>query len=418
MTNWSVFKFGGNSLKDIDSLKKAIELVSDFGKDPLLIVVSAMAKTTNSLEAYLEAKINGDEILAKSILDEVINFHFQLSESMGLLDQTLKLGLEGEWNRIQGVPSDFAYDKRYDAIVSAGEIVSSMILHAAIQTKHPQSSWLDSRRVISTNNNHRRAEIDLLTTEHNIQNDLKNEQGIWITQGFIGFSMENQDYTTLGREGSDYSAAIFAYALNAEELTIWKDVPGLMSGDPKVFENVRLLEEVPYEEAIELAFFGASVIHPKTVQPLKSRNIILHVRSFLNNESKATKIGNFKKLKPVVPCLIKKSNQVMLSIRTKDLSFLSEGQLSEIYNIFSDIGLIVNLAQHGAASATFSVSNDHIILPLVLLKLQEYKVEIENNLVLYTVRYSDEVSRNWLYMKGKPKMEQRSLNIDRVLLSE
>ena len=145
MTNWSVFKFGGNSLKDIDSLKKAIELVSDFGKDPLLIVVSAMAKTTNSLEAYLEAKINGDEILAKSILDEVIKFHFQLSESMGLWDQTLKLGLEGEWNRIQGVPSDFPYDKRYDAIVSAGEIVSSMILHAAIQTKHPQSSWLDSR---------------------------------------------------------------------------------------------------------------------------------------------------------------------------------------------------------------------------------------------------------------------------------
>ncbi len=418
MTNWSVFKFGGNSLKDVNSLKKAIELVSNFGKDPLLIVVSAMAKTTNSLEAYLEAKITGDKILAKSILDKVMDFHFQLSESMGLLDQTLKLGLEGEWNRIQVVPSDLTYDQQYDAIVSAGEMVSSIILHAAIQTKHPQSSWLDSRQIISTNSNHRRAEIDLLTTEHNIQNDLKNQQGIWITQGFIGSSMETQEYTTLGREGSDYSAAIFAYALNAGELTIWKDVPGVMSGDPKVFENVKLLEEVPYEEAIELAFFGASVIHPKTIQPLQSRDIVLHVRSFLKNESKATKIANFKDLKPIVPCLIKKANQVMLSIRTKDLSFLSEGQLSRIYNIFSDIGLVVNLTQHSAVSAIFSVSNDHIVLPLVLLKLQEYEVKIENNLALYTVRYSDEISRKWLDLKGIPKMEQRSLNLDQVLLND
>ena len=418
MANWSVFKFGGNSLKDMDSLKKAIELVSDFANDPLLIVVSAMGKTTNSLESYLEAKIIGDMILAKSILENVINFHFQLSKSMGLLDQTLKLGLEGEWSRIQRVSSDLSYDKQYDVIVSAGEIVSSIILHAAIQTRHPHCSWLDSRRIISTNSNHRRAEIDLKTTEHNVQNDLKNQRGIWITQGFIGRSMETQEYTTLGREGSDYSAAIFAYALKAVELTIWKDVPGLMSGDPKVFENVKLLEEVPYEEAIELAFFGASVIHPKTIQPLKSRDIILHVRSFLKNESKATKIANFKELKPIVPCLIKKSNQVMLSIRTKDLSFLSEGQLSGIYNIFSDIGLVVNLAQHGAVSAIFSVSNDCRVLPLVLLKLKEYKVEIENNLVLYTVRYSDDISSKWLRLKGKPKMEQRSFNIDQVLLSE
>ena len=284
MTNWSVFKFGGNSLKDQKSLERAIDLVSEFGNGRLLIVVSAMGKSTNALESYLEARINKDLNLENQIWQELKDFHIEISKSLNLFDEVLRLGIEGELNRIRKLSIDSPYERLYDSIVSAGEILSSIILHAAIQTKFPNASWLDSRMVVKTNSSHKRAEINLEYTERSIHDKLINQQGVWISQGFIGASEQTKETTTLGREGSDYSAAIFAYSLKAKELTIWKDVPGLMSGDPKFFRNVQLLHEVPYDEAMQMAFFGASVIHPKTIQPLKSRNIVLHVRSFFDNQ--------------------------------------------------------------------------------------------------------------------------------------
>ncbi|CAI8343359.1 MAG: Lysine-sensitive aspartokinase 3 [Owenweeksia sp. TMED14] len=418
MTNWSVFKFGGNSLKDSKSLNKALDIVSDCGKSPLLIVVSAMSKTTNSLEEYLQAKVIGDSVLANRILEKIKSFHFHLADSLNLTDETLKLGLSGEWDRIEKASSDLPFDRHYDEVISAGEIVSSIILHAAIQTRYPTASWLDARMVVRTNSNHRRADINLIDTEKNIHEKLISQSGVWITQGFIASSSDNGQCTTLGREGSDYSAAIFASVLGANELTIWKDVPGLMSGDPKVFNDVKLLEEVPYEEAMELAFYGASVIHPKTIQPLYQRNITLYIRSFLDRNLKETRVSNYKSLKPMVPCLIRKLDQVMLSIRTNDLSLMTEGQFSDVHNTFSNIGLVVNLVQRVAARIVFIVSNHHIVLPLALEQLSDYNVKVEKDLVLYTVKYSDENSRKWLAQKGIFKMEQRTESVYQILLKE
>jgi aspartate kinase len=346
------------------------------------------------------------------------DFHIEISKSLNLFDEVLRLGIEGELNRIRKLSIDSPYERLYDSIVSAGEILSSIILHAAIQTKFPNASWLDSRMVIKTNSSHKRAEINLEYTERSIHDKLINQQGVWISQGFIGASEQTKETTTLGREGSDYSAAIFAYSLKAKELTIWKDVPGLMSGDPKFFRNVQLLHEVPYDEAMEMAFFGASVIHPKTIQPLKSRNIVLHVRSFFDNQSRATQISNFNFLKPKIPCFLRKSNQTMIEVKSKDLSFVSDGQLSDIYNIFSNIGLTVNLAQHSATKGTFCISSEPRLIAIAVSKLNSYDVFLENDLVLYTIRNPNEESKNWLTRKGQPKMEQSSATMDQALLLE
>ena len=418
MTNWSVFKFGGNSLKDQESLERAIDLVSEFGNGRLLIVVSAMGKSTNALESYLEARINKDLILENRIWQELKDFHIEISKSLNLFDEMLRLGIEGELNRIRKQSIDSPYERLYDSIVSAGEILSSIILHAAIQTKFPNASWLDSRMVIKTNSSHKRADINLEYTERCIQDKLKNQKGVWISQGFIGASEQTKETTTLGREGSDYSAAIFAYSLKAKELTIWKDVPGLMSGDPKFFRNVQLLHEVPYDEAMEMAFFGASVIHPKTIQPLKRRDIVLNVGSFFDNKSKATKISNFNFLKPKIPCFLRKSNQTMIEVKSKDLSFLSAVQFSDIYNIFSNIGLTVNLAQHSATKGIFCISSEPRLIATAASKLNSYDIFLENDLVLYTIRNPDAESKNWLKRKGQPMMEQSSTRMDQALLLE
>ena len=418
MTNWSVFKFGGNSLKDKESLEKAIDLVSEFGNGRLLIVVSAMGKSTNVLESYLEARINKDWISENRIWQELKDFHIDISKSINLFDEVLRSGIEGELNRIRKLSIDLPFERLYDSIVSAGEILSSLILHAAIQTKFPNAAWLDSRMVIKTNTSHKRAEVNLKHTERSIQEKLINQEGVWISQGFMGASEQTRETTTLGREGSDYSAAIFAYSLKAKELTIWKDVPGLMSGDPKFFKNVQLLHEVPYDEAIEMAFFGASVIHPKTIQPLKSRNIVLHIRSFFDNELKATQISGFNFLKPKVPCFLRRSNQTMLVVKSKDLNFLSDGQLNDIYNMFLDIGLTVNLAQHSSTKSTFCISSEPRLLSQAILKLNSFDVFLENDLVLYTIKNPDEESKKWLSRKGQPKMERSSSVMDQALLTK
>ena len=217
MTNWSVFKFGGNSLKDQESLERAIDLVSEFGNGRLLIVVSAMGKSTNALESYLEARINKDLNLENQIWQELKDFHIEISKSLNLFDEVLRLGIEGELNRIRKLSIDLPYERLYDSVVSAGEILSSIILHAAIQTKFPNASWLDSRMVIKTNSSHKRAEINLEYTERSIHDKLINQQGVWISQGFIGASEQTKETTTLGREGSDYSACLLYTSDAADE---------------------------------------------------------------------------------------------------------------------------------------------------------------------------------------------------------
>ncbi len=417
MSTWSVFKFGGASVKDAAALRNAIRVVRDFGHSPLVVVVSAMGKTTNALEAYLQQREQGFEAEAAKNLEALIAYHAGIAQEVGIWDQVLEAKVNTEWQRIAALATDAPYGQRYDATVSAGEVVSSLILQAALQSGGVSAGWIDARKVVKTNADHRRATVDWDETEGAITGALTQE-GVYVTQGFIASGPKGQT-TTLGREGSDYSAAIFAYSLHAGELTIWKDVPGVLSGDPKVFQNVELLREIPYTEAIELAFYGASVIHPKTIQPLQGRGIVLHVRSFLDPSLPATRIAEVPALDPLVPCWIQKSNQVVFTVGTRDLSFLSEGHLAEVYRTFSDAGLLVNLAQHAAVSSRFCVTADRIAVPKALQTLElRYRVTVEEGLCLYTVRRPHEAARQWLQERGALRFEQRSGLVDQVVLKE
>ena len=415
MSAWSVFKFGGASVKDIPALRNAVQVVRRHGRSPLIVVVSAMGKTTNALEAYLQQRELGDLSAAEAILSELQSFHIDMAQGLGLWDGALPAQISAEWARVASIDPSMPYGRRYDAIVSAGEVVSSLILHAALCAGGLDAHWADARQMIKTNADHRRAVVDWEATEKGVQTILTHP-GIYVTQGFIASGPENR-ITTLGREGSDYSAAIFAYALHASELTIWKDVPGVLSGDPKFFSDVLLLEQIPYSTAIELAFYGASVIHPKTIQPLQGRGIVLHVRSFLHPDAPATRIGAFDALIPEVPCWIRKANQIMITVGTHDLSFLSEGHLAEVYRIFSDLGLLVNLAQHAAVSSRFCVTADRVTVPKAVSELKaNYRVQLMEDLTLFTVHRPDEGARTWLSNQGQILLDQRSGVVDQVVI--
>ncbi len=415
MSDWSVFKFGGASLKDISALQNAVRVVRDYGQTPLVVVVSAMGKTTNALEEYLQQRERDNQQGAEAVLADVRAFHTELAQGLGLWSHALEEQVSAEWQRIASIDPSIPYGQRYDAIVSAGEVVSSYILQAALRFRGIEAHWVDARRMIRTNADHRRALVDWDATEISVHTFL-NSPGIYVTQGFIA-SGPAQQITTLGREGSDYSAAILAYALHASELTIWKDVPGVLSGDPKFFSDVVLLENIPYATAIELAFYGASVIHPKTIQPLQGRGIVLHVRSFLNPDLPATRIGAVPQLVPEVPCWIRKANQVVITVGTRDLSFLSEGHLAQVYRIFSDMGLLVNLAQHAAVSSRFCVTADRVTVPRAVEALQtDYRVEVLEDLTLFTVHRYDEAARNWLAQQGDILLDQRSGVVEQVVM--
>lgn len=404
-------------MKDAAALHNAIRVVRDYGQSPLVVVVSAMGKTTNALEAYLQQREQGFEAEAEKNLESVIAYHAGIAQEVGIWSEALEAKVNAEWQRIAALDTIAPYGQRYDATVSAGEVVSSLILQAALQSGGVDAGWIDARKVVKTNADHRRATVDWDATEGAISEAISRE-GVYVTQGFIASGPKGQT-TTLGREGSDYSAAIFAYALHAGELTIWKDVPGVLSGDPKVFQNVELLREIPYTEAIELAFYGASVIHPKTIQPLQGRNIVLHVRSFLDPGLPATRIAQVPALEPLVPCWIQKPNQVVFTVGTRDLSFLSEGHLAEVYRTFSDAGLLVNLSQHAAVSSRFCVTADRIAVPKALQALEaRYRVSVEEGLCLYTVRRPHEEARLWLQQRGELRFEQRSGLVDQVVLKE
>lgn len=418
MKAWSVYKFGGASVKDAEALQNAVKLVRDWSKSPLVMVVSAMGKTTNALENYLQYCTFNQKAEAASELDRIKNFHEEIAKAIGVWQPALVNALDQAWKAVEGVDPNQSYGIRYDATISVGEIVSSLILQAALQKGGIEAGWLDARKLVKTNADHRRAVVDWEATEAAIQQALSAPTGIYVTQGFIASGPEGQ-VTTLGREGSDYTAAIFAYALSAVELTIWKDVQGVLSGDPKVFDQVELLREIPYTEAIELAFYGASVIHPKTIQPLQGRGIVLHVRSFLHPALPATRISGVEKLEPEIPCWIVKQNQAVFTVGTHDLSFLSEGHLAEVYKVFSDAGLLVNLAQHAAVSSRFCVTADRVALPKAQAALSaQYRVSVEEGLSLYTVRRPHEATRTWLAARGDLRFEQRSGSLEQVVLKE
>ncbi|WP_396194013.1 aspartate kinase [Flavobacterium sp.] len=384
-----IFKFGGASVKDAEGIKNVFSVLEKVGHEDTLLVISAMGKTTNALEVVIKNYFEKSNELHSS-LQEVKKYHYQI-----LMD----LFEDEEHDVYFAVNSHFAdleyfirsnkspnYNFVYDQVVSYGEILSTTIVSHYFAQAGLRNNWIDVRNFIKTDNTYRDANVDWEKTQQLIAKGVK-KKALNITQGFLG-SDENNFTTTLGREGSDYTAAIFAYCLNAESVTIWKDVPGVMNADPRYFENAILLNQISYREAIELAFYGATVIHPKTLQPLQRKEIPLHVKSFINPLLPGTSVSKGKDLEPQTPCYIVKRDQLLISLSSIDFSFIMEENISEIFALFHQYKMKVSLIQNSAISFSVCVEdkfgnfND---MKNILAK--KFKVAYNEKVSLYTIRH-------------------------------
>lgn len=387
-----VYKFGGASVQDAASVKNVAEVVLKTGIKDKVIVVSAMGKMTNAFESvvagYLEHLSSPQDKLY--IVKE---YHYTIARELFANEQhpvfkeiaSLFEELENFMEHNKSTQYDFVYDQ----IVCFGELVSSTILGAWFREKEIDHILLDARNLVKTDSTFREATVNWNTTQENISAQIKSGK-LYITQGFIGADSNNFS-TTLGREGSDYTAAIFAYCLNAQKVIIWKDVPGVLNADPRVFENSRLLNQISYEEAIELAFFGASVIHPKTLQPLQRKEIPLYVKSFLNPEGEGTSVRKGQTLIPSIPCFIVKKEQVLISLSTLDFSFMVEENISEIFRLFHHYQMKVDLIQNSAISFAVCVDNRFNNLEKLIQHLKaRFKVTYIEGVSLYTIRHFNE----------------------------
>ncbi len=385
-----VFKFGGASVKDAEGVRNIGRILEKVGKEKTLVVISAMGKMTNAFEIVVSNYLENDTKALQSSLADIKEYHktivselFEENKHVVLtkvakifeaLDTTLKVNKSSK------------YDFVYDQIVGYGEIVSTTIVSEYLISIGIHNNWLAAGEAIKTNQTYRDAVVDWNKTAKKIT-ALVNEEALTITQGFIA-SDANNFMTTLGREGSDYTAAIFAYCLNAESVSIWKDVPGVLNADPRVFDKTTLLHSISYEEAIELAFYGASVIHPKTLQPLQRKEIPLYVKSFKNLEEKGTIVTKGQALNPKIPCFIVKKNQVMISLSSLDFSFIVEHRISEIFNLFHEHQIKVDLIQNSAISFSVCVDNKFNTLECLLDKLAtNFKVKCQKKVTLFTIRH-------------------------------
>jgi aspartate kinase len=387
-----VFKFGGASVKDAQGIKNVYSVLQTAGYEDVLLVVSAMGKTTNALEVVIKNYFDKSPELQSSV-QEVKKYHNEILLDLFEDDKNLVFAavnaqfsdLEYFLNHNKSPNYNFVYDQ----IVSYGELISTTILSHFMNFMGIQTQWLDVRNFVKTDSNYRDAEVDWNLTQKNIAKNVKRKI-LNITQGFLG-SDENNFTTTLGREGSDYTAAIFAYCLNAESVTIWKDVPGVMNADPRYFENASLLNQISYREAIELAFYGATVIHPKTLQPLQKKEIPLYVKSFINPLLPGTSVAKGADLEPYLPCFIVKRNQLLISLSSIDFSFIMEENISEIFALFHRFKLKVNLIQNSAISFSVCVEDKFgNFKDLNAILSKKFKVDFTENVTLYTIRHFDE----------------------------
>lgn len=389
-----VFKFGGASVKDANGVKNLVSVLQKVGYDKTLVVVSAMGKTTNALEIVLHNYFH-DKTKLQSSLQDVKKFHNAIllelfdNENHEVFKKVTSLFNELD-NFFQTNKSpDFNFV--YDQVIGYGELVSTTIISYYLNDQGIKNNWLDVREFIKTDNYYRRSNVDWTATQNNISSQVDTSV-LNITQGFLG-SDSNNFTTTLGREGSDYTAAIFAYCLNAESVSIWKDVPGVLNADPRYFDNAQLLNRISYREAIELAFYGASVIHPKTLQPLQRKEIPLHVKSFLNPEEAGTIVGKEFGIDPQVPCFILKQKQVLLSLSTLDFSYVMEENISEIFNLLHQYKMKVDVIQNSAISFSVCFENTYNNLEKLLHHLKaKFKVTCYENVSLYTIRHFNEES--------------------------
>jgi len=394
-----VFKFGGASVKNTDAVKNVGAILSLYPGEKIVIVVSAMGKTTNKLEEIVAALQAKNEKQFNDLVDELYEYHqfilgelfnerhFKIFQIIDSIFEKLKL-------RIKDNFSD-NYSFEYDQVVSLGEVLSSHILLEYLLEQAYKATWLDARKLIRTDSNFQEGKVDWETTSKLVTSafdEVLVNSDLVITQGFIGHTAEGFA-TTLGREGSDYTAGILAYCGNAESVTIWKDVPGMLNADPKYFEDTKKLEQISFKEAIELSYYGASVIHPKTIKPLQNKNIPLYVKSFLDPIGSGTKIQAETNKDELIPSFIIKQKQLLISITPKDFSFIAEENLAVIFNILSLEQIKINLMQNSALSFSILVDENQEQLTRLLSHLaKDYTVKYNENLSLVTIRHYDDAT--------------------------
>ncbi len=388
-----VFKFGGASVRDSSNVQNVKDIIGRYAADKLVIVVSAMGKTTNALELAVWAFIDGDTQRYQSLLEDIMNQHLDTAKELGISTDKLALKLQTfveEADRSLEIAKGIGKSAVYDQIVSLGELFSTTIMVSYLQSQGLKSSWLDIRKVIAADDHFRSAKVDFTATQKNIDEQIKNELSkcdILITQGFIAASPDGMT-VTLGREGSDYTAAILAYALDVNDLAIWKDVPGVLTADPRRFENVEKIDKMSYKEAIEMTYYGAQVIHPKTIRPLQNKGIRLHVKSFLDPEKEGT-IISADGLLNYPPIVVIQDDVVLMQISSKDFSFIAENHLNRIFELLNKYDVSLRTMRNSAISFTICTKHpgDDELQALLQDLEHEFMVDVFKNLQLYTLRY-------------------------------
>ena len=402
-----IFKFGGASVKDAEGVKNVANLLQKVGYDDVLIVISAMGKMTNAFEKITEAYHQKKKELSLYI-DEVRSFHYTIIDQLfgrshKVYDDVEMLFMSMAGFMIKNKSTD--YDYIYDQLVSYAELISTKIVSHYLTEQNIKNDWIDVREVIITDSSYREGKVDWVKTEKNITEKIL-PNNLYITQGFIAKDAYGNT-TTLGREGSDYSAAIFAYSLDAENLTIWKDVPGVLNADPRYFKESQLLHGMSYTEAIELAFYGASVIHPKTLQPLQRKKIPLLVKSFLKPEEAGTIIIDSALIEPYVPCFIVKKEQILLSISSLDFSFIVEQNISEIFGLLHQYKMKVNLIQNSAISFSVCIEDKYLKINALLSELKtKFDIEMFENATLFTIRHFNDKAIETIEKDNKVLLKQ------------
>lgn len=419
-----VFKFGGASVKNAEAVKNVSNIITKFNDDKLIIVVSAMGKTTNAMEEIAHSLWNKDFDAFREKVLERKNFHLQIvdelfEEKNNPIFTEVKDIFNDLGNRIN-IPIADNFDFEYDQIVSLGEVVSTKIIQAYIANNRKDSHWLDARKVIRTSNDYREGEVDWSRTHGLIQENIAAyaDKNIFVTQGFLGHTAEGMT-TTLGREGSDYTAGIFAFCLDADDVTIWKDVPGMLNADPKWFDNTIKLDSISFKEAIELAYYGASVIHPKTIKPLQNKQIPLFVKSFVEPDAEGTIIQTSTENDSLVPSFIFKMNQALVSITPKDFSFIAENNLSEIFSVVSSENIKMNIMQNSAVSFSFCVDEEKVNIQNLISGLGDrFDVKFNNGLELVTIRHYDAKTIDRLTVNKEILLEQKTRQTARILMKD
>jgi aspartate kinase len=384
-----VFKFGGASVKDAEGIRNLVKVLEETGHQNTFLVVSAMGKMTNAMEAVVKGYFD-NKVGLKNAFEEVVLYHqtilqdlfedknHPVYEKVALLFEEVQGFLA--WNKSPN------YSFVYDQVVGYGELLSTTIVSMYLNEVGINNSWMDIRDFIKTDDNYRDARVNWEKTQQLISEGVEKNK-LYITQGFLA-SDDNNFTTTLGREGSDYTAAILAYCLNANSVTIWKDVPGVLNADPRYFEETSLLNKISYREAIELAFYGASVIHPKTLQPLQRKEIPLHVKSFINPKDTGTTVGKGIKIEPEIPCFIVKKDQVLMKLSSLDFSFIVEDSIGDLFKLLHDYKMKVDLIQNSAISFSVCVDNKFNRLNDLLDQLSgKFKVVCHEDVSLYTIRH-------------------------------